>query len=63
MTVVGESLLSLYKNSYTVILFLQSCLGNWVSIYGIRGKELEWFDEYLNGRKQGLHRRGKEQVD
>jgi len=77
MTVAGESLLSLYKKSHTVQLL--SWFYNLVGQYGIRGKELEWFDGYLSGRRQrvcislvrardletrlGLHRRGKEQVD
>lgn len=38
-----------------------SCLGNWVSMVYIRGKELEWFNAYQ--KTESLHRRGKEQVD
>ena len=59
-------MLSLYKkflHCTTVILFLQIIVLGKLGHYGIRGKELEWFDGYLSGRKQGLHRRGKKQVD
>ena len=55
---VCTKILTLY-NYYLVSTIVLGKLGQ----YGMRGKELEWFDGYLSGRRQGLHRRGKEQVD
>jgi len=60
----GESLLSLYKNSYTVNYYLVSTilLGK-LGQYGIREEigVVSWISKWQ--KTEGLHRRGKEQLD